>query len=194
MQKWDFAWEVAAETVGMAAEDLIAKNTGNNAVRAGRQGIFRFMQRMGVPQTAIALWSGRDCSAVFHTLRRIESQGLTSLAREIVLALSSEYRRRKLGTAEDRKQAKRIATALRVQKLRAEKRIAAEREVEAARLAEKTGTKPGASQDFNPRGPLIVSDNMASVFWAGGCTIRRHPESGEIMWSQNNKHLARYVR
>jgi len=194
MQEWDFAWDVAAETVGMPVEELIAKNTGNNAVRAGRQGIFRFMQRMGVPQTAIALWSGRDCSAVFHTLRRVENQGLTSLAREVVLALSSEYRRRKLGTAEDRTQAKRIATALRVQKIRAEVKAAKKREAEAARLAEKTGTKPSSSQGFKARLPLVVPDNMASVFWAGGCTIRRHPETGEIMWSQNNKHLARYMR
>lgn len=194
MQEWNFAWEVAAETVGMPVEELIAKNTGNNAVRAGRQGIFRFMQRMGVPQPKIAEWSGRDCSAVFHTLRRIESQGLTSLAREVVLALSSEYRRRKLGTEEDRKQAKRIATALRVQKIRAEAKAAEKREAEAERLAKKTGAKPETLQNFNPRGPLVVPDNMASVFWAGGCTIRRHPETGEIMWSQNNKHLARYMR
>jgi len=194
MQEWDFAWEVAAHVVGLEPADLIEKSNPGGAVQSAKRGVFRFMQRMGMPVAEIAKWAGRDRSTVFHMLRRVDSQGLCPQGREVVLALSSEYRRRKLGTEEHRKQAKRIATALRVQKIRAEAKAAEKREAEAARLAEKTGTKPGSSQDFKAHLPLVVPDNMASVFWAGGCTIRRHPETGEIMWSQNNKHLARYMR
>lgn len=37
------------------------------------------------------------------------------------------------------------------------------------------------------------SGGYASVVWAGGATIRRHPQTKEIVWSDQDKPLAKYM-
>jgi len=173
MNQWGWTWAAAASAAGITEEEIKGKG-GQVKSLAGRRGVFCFLSRMGCTQREIATWSWRDDSAVHAILKRINSAGLCDRSRAVVIALAREYVSKNMGTVESRKQARRII------------KNPNSRAGDTATFEESKKTVVQV-----PKLDAPVSVNYASTVVASGAIYRRHPQTKEIVWGENNKPFAK---